>query len=263
MNGIDHVLVVIPAHNEAARLARLLDSLAVARAYLGSSVSSTCVVVADSCTDETVEVARGRLDQREDLVERIRANSVGEARKRGTELGLVGCDDLRRVWVANTDADTVVPSDWLAAQVRLADEGYDAIAGTVTLLADDDWCPTVAARFERAYRWPAGTQHPHIHGCNLGVRASSYVEVGGWSSVPSAEDGDLWRRLAAHARVLSSAENRVATSARSQGRAPDGFAGHLTSLNGPSPTCEHLPSDLLTVSAEADFLQLADRGCSS
>ena len=260
MIGINRVLVVIPAHNEAARLNRLLDSLIVARAYLGSSVSSTCVVVADSCTDQTVEVARRYLDPRRDLVQGIWANSVGEARRRGTELGLAGCDDPGRVWVANTDADTVVPRDWLTTQVRLADEGYDAVAGTVTLLDDEDWCPTVAERFERAYRWPAGTQHPHIHGCNLGVRASTYVEVGGWSPVPSAEDGDLWRRLTPHARVLSSADNRVATSARLQGRAPDGFAGHITNLDVLTPVSGPAPSGLHSTADETNRPQLAEHG---
>ncbi len=257
MNRINQLLIVIPAHNEAARLNRLLDSLSVARAQLGASVSSRCVVVADSCVDQTAEVARGRLDPRWDLVEPIQARSVGEARRRGTELGLDGCGDPQRVWIANTDADTVVPRDWLTAQVRRADEGYDAVAGTVTLLDDDDWCPTVAKRFERAYRWPAGTPHPHIHGCNLGVRGSTYVRVGGWSSRPSAEDGDLWRRLTAHARVLSSAETSVATSARSHGRAPDGFAGHITSLLGPAPSHEAAG---LQLTAETYRPQLADQG---
>lgn len=238
-SGISHVVIVIPARNEAARLNRLLDSLTLARADLPASILSRCVVMADSCTDRTAEVARNRLDVGSDLVEVIEAGSVGRARRCGAELGLIGCTDLRRVWIANTDADTVVPSTWLTVQVGLANRGYDAVAGTVTLLDDEDWCPVVAGRFERAYRWPRGTQHPHIHGCNLGVRASSYVKAGGWSEHQSAEDGDLWRRLKSTARVLSSTESRVATSARSEGRAPDGFAGHITSLSDPGPACGH------------------------
>lgn len=231
VNDIAHVVVVIPAHDEAARLGRLLASMSLARRRVSEKVSTSCVVVADACTDRTAEVARCFLTGGQDVLEEVEVRSVGRARQRGVASAIEGHEDLRRVWIANTDADTVVPDNWLTAQLRLANSGYDAVAGTVTLLEDDDWCPTVAARFEHAYRWPPGTPHPHIHGCNLGVRASTYLEVGGWSERCSAEDGDLWRRLKTHARVLSSAESRVATSARMHGRAPDGFAGHLVSLD--------------------------------
>lgn len=245
MRNIAHVVVVIPAHNEADRLGPLLESLCRARTRLPRAVTSRVVVVADSCVDRTAEVAHRHLDTRRDSVEVVEAESVGRARRLGTEAALDGCGDLRRVWLANTDADTVVPITWLTAQVQLADCGYDAVAGTVALLEDADWSPTVAERFERAYRWPQATRHPHIHGCNLGVRASSYLEVGGWADQRTAEDGDLWRRLTARTRVLSSAENRVFTSARIEGRAPAGFAGHLISLGDHTGSCDLDDGDVL------------------
>ena len=69
----------------------------------------------------------------------------------------------------------------------------------------------------------------------VGVRSKASprrgVEGGGGSERCPAEDGDLWGRRKTHARVLSSAESRVATSARMHGRAPAGFAGHLVSLD--------------------------------
>jgi glycosyltransferase involved in cell wall biosynthesis len=146
VNDIAHVVVVIPAHDEAARLGRLLASMSLARRRVSEKVSTSCVVVADACTDRTAEVARCFLTGGQDVLEEVEVRSVGRARQRGVASAIEGHEDLRRVWIANTDADTVVPDNWLTAQLRLANSGYDAVAGTVTLLEDDDWCPTVAAR---------------------------------------------------------------------------------------------------------------------
>ena len=51
--------VVIPAHNEAALIGRCLTSVRAAAAHLfdNTGVAATVVVVADSCTDSTVDVA--------------------------------------------------------------------------------------------------------------------------------------------------------------------------------------------------------------
>ena len=38
-------------------------------------------------------------------------------------------------------------------------------------------------------------QHPHVHGANLGFRASAYLRAGGFPALPTAEDHAL---VAAH-----------------------------------------------------------------
>ena len=101
------VHVVIPAHNEAALIGRCLTSVGDAAAHLRDStgVAATVTVVADSCTDWTVDVA----NQHGVDVLLIRARSVGRARDAGVQHVLSGSrpSDGSRVWIAmETDSST-------------------------------------------------------------------------------------------------------------------------------------------------------------
>ena len=78
--------------------------------------------------------------------------------------------DPAAVWLATTDADTVVPASWLSQHVRYADSGWDAVVGTVTVT---DWAqhpPEVPPLFRKHYGDGQGT-HRHVHGANLGFHA--------------------------------------------------------------------------------------------
>ena len=84
-------------------------------------------------------------------------------------------------------------------------------------------------------RWHArhhlGENHPHVHGANLGVRASAYVLAGGFPRLRSHEDRALVDRLRQHgAAVWSTDTIRVRTSGRTDARAPQGFGAYLLSL---------------------------------
>ncbi len=230
MTSIDHVLIVIPAHNEQRRISRALAAVSVARSALPFSISSSVVVAADSCTDNTWAAAR-RMMGASDLVLETRHRSAGRARRTATAAGLEKISFVsQRVWIANTDADSVVAPDWLTMQVRLANEGARAVAGVVSLAADE--CdPDLFHRFQRAYLIHHDGTHPHVHGTNLGVRADAYFSVGGWPRIKTGEDQTLWRRLrAAGHPTVSTSSLVVQTSARLRGRAPDGFAKDLANL---------------------------------
>jgi hypothetical protein len=139
---------------------------------------------------------------------------------------------LSNVWLANTDADCVVPPSWLSDQIDFAAAGIEAVAGVVAVDSFDEHGPEVPARFRASYSIYADGTHPHIHGANLGVMADRYVHVGGWADLKTAEDHDLWGRLTrTGARLLSSAHLQVITSGRRIGRAPSGFAGALMAHN--------------------------------
>ena len=60
-----------------------------------------------------------------------RARNVGAARRLGTGRALEHVDDPRTMWLANTDADSRVPADWLTQMIVHADQGVDLILGTV------------------------------------------------------------------------------------------------------------------------------------
>jgi hypothetical protein len=62
--------------------------------------------------------------------------------------------------------------------------------------------------------------HPHVHGANLGIRASAYLAAGRFKPLPTAEDRALIAVAAeAGCQVLQASDIGVRTSARRQVRA--------------------------------------------
>ena len=70
-----------------------------------------------------------------------------------------------------------------------------------------------------------------IHGASLGFSASLYTQLGGFRSLRSGEDRDFHdRAVAAGFRIAYDLRAAVTTSSRRIGRAPDGFASELDTL---------------------------------
>ena len=218
--------VIIPACNEEATIGACIDSVlsALRKARIDNH---WIVVVADSCTDETVKRAEMALGSAGEVAI-VELKSAGAARRAGAGKVLARLADIdpSRVWLANTDADTTVSEDWIRIQLRFADEGVAGVAGIVKLAADG--CPAAEQIYESTYlTHPQGT-HSHVHGANLSVRADAYKDVGGWSTVALAEDHCLWSRLRNRGwRISSPVSSVVTTSARLEGRAKGGFADTL------------------------------------
>jgi cellulose synthase/poly-beta-1,6-N-acetylglucosamine synthase-like glycosyltransferase len=219
--------VVIPARNEEATVQACIHSVLAASAYSRRAHSLWIVVVADSCKDMTSSVARNAIGPRGQVIE-AGVQSAGAARRLGASAAIehFGHIDARRLWLANTDADTCVCPDWIDVQLRWADAGIAGIAGIVRLGADG----SAAAHeiFRRTYRTHEDGTHPHVHGANIAVRADAYLDVGGWKDHALAEDHCLWNRLRANGwPIHSSVTSVVVTSARLKGRASGGFADTL------------------------------------
>ncbi len=230
MDGTWHIGVAIPARNEEALLPRCLRSILEAKAALQGAATVDIVVVADRSTDSTLRIAAAMLKGHGRAVS-IDAGSVGVARRTAANL-LLQKRALHKCWLANTDADCMVPRHWLANQLTLAELGVEAIAGSVSVDSFAEHQPHVAAKFGASYLLEADGSHKHVHGANLGVRADVYLRAGGWESLYTAEDHDLWNRLAAlGARRLSTSRIEVQTSGRRVGRAPHGFAEALAAHN--------------------------------
>lgn len=228
---IRHVTVVIPARDEAATLSRTLRSIDGALSSLPCGVTGACVVVLDSCRDHSASVTDDALRRSTwtSVVVETDVACAGAARQLGVRVGLERLGhDPRHVWLANTDADTVVPSDWLTVQLDLANDGADAVAGIVELDVDAD--DRLRGAFGAAYPLGRDGTHRHIHGANLGVRANLYLDVGGWHHLHTGEDHDLWRRLQPAGTCVSATASVVRTSGRLTGRAPLGFADDLASI---------------------------------
>jgi glycosyltransferase involved in cell wall biosynthesis len=218
--------IVVPAHNEEQLLPACLAALR--RAARALTIPAHLLVAADNCSDRTAAVARGHGAR----VIGLNARSVGAARAAGmTELlRLTAASDPAAVWLATTDADTVVPPGWLRRQVAHANQGWDVVLGTVTVTGWDEHPPHVPAAFEARYRFGAGP-HPHVHGANLGLRASAYLAAGGFSPLRTAEDHALLAAVKqAGCRILRVGDVPVRTSSRRHPRAPGGFGDLLRTL---------------------------------
>ena len=220
--------MVVPAHNEEDLLPSCLASLRrAARALRGTPVH--LVVVADACRDRTAQVAR----RGGAAVVTIGARSVGAARAAGVRevLRRTGRLDPADVWLATTDADTLVPARWLREQARYGRPGLGRGGGhgpggrLVRVPA------AVRSLFRQRYGGGTGP-HPHVHGANLGFRAAAYLRAGGFPAVPTAEDHALVAALTAGgSRMLRTRALAVVTSARREARAPHGFSRYLAELD--------------------------------
>ena len=229
-NEPEFVLVVIPAHDEEALLPACLDSVqraAAAARRLHPHLVVEVVVVADRCTDTTADIAADRVGTH--LVQ-VSAGAVGAARRAGVAHGIevLGPAIPSRVWVASTDADSVVPEHWLLAHLMFARFGFAMVVGSVRPVADD-LDPGLLLAWQARHVLSEG--HPHVHGANLGVALDVYLGVGGFP--PSAEHEDVLLVAAvkrAGFRWCATAAATVSTSGRRVSRTPGGFAGYLSAL---------------------------------
>jgi glycosyltransferase involved in cell wall biosynthesis len=218
--SLREIVVVVPAHDERDRLGACLASVSAAASRVAAPVR--VLVVLDGCTDGTEGVLTGAVQAIS-----ISARNVGAARAAG--FIAAAPDPDAGIWLATTDADSVVPADWLSKQAAHHRDLMQGSVGTVSV----DWqehSPITRLRYDRLYRVRDG-QHGHVHGANLGVRADAYWEVGGFRPLRVGEDVDLVDRLVAAGNLLAwDANNAVLTSDRRSCRATGGFGDFVQSI---------------------------------
>jgi len=208
--------VVVPARDEAASIDACLTAIDLAAGW--SDVPVQIVVVADGCLDDTA--ARARRHPGVTVLETPGSN-VGGARAAGARHAL----RHGATWLASTDADSVVPANWITTHLDLARHGADVVVGAVHPRFSD-LTPEEVAWWHRTH--DDGQALGNIHGANLGVSAAAYRRAGGYVAVPEHEDTDLVRRLRLSGAVVVATElGMVETSGRHVGRTPGGYARYL------------------------------------
>jgi glycosyltransferase involved in cell wall biosynthesis len=199
-------------------------------AAICAPVHVTVVVVLDASDDGSAQLS-GCYGPDVHFVS-IEACNVGAARAAGFRYARALCGDDAPCWYATTDADSRVDPDWLVRQLR---HDTDMVLGLVRV-ADWGAHPSeVMDRYLRAYGPRSDADHIHVHGANMGFNARAYWAVGGFRRLPTGEDVELVTRFEARDYLIRrDAARSVITSARTQARAPRGFAHHLHTLSGAS-----------------------------
>jgi cellulose synthase/poly-beta-1,6-N-acetylglucosamine synthase-like glycosyltransferase len=254
------VEVVMPVHDEEHHLGAALHALGVAANVLarnGPAIAVGITVVLDHCTDRSAEIAarfagsyagpHAGLSTGVRVLHR-RFRNAGASRSAGVAAALAetGPDGLENAalsesaahlesaghlgstWLANTDADSRVPEDWLVRQLEFADAGLDVVLGSVE--PDSSGMDPELLRSWRL-RHPLEEKHGNVYGANLGVRASAYRQAGGFPPLRSSEDRALVEQLRRRGfAVIATDSTRVLTSGRTVARAPHGFGAYLRAL---------------------------------
>ncbi|MFI8570978.1 glycosyltransferase [Stenotrophomonas bentonitica] len=213
------IAVTLPAHNEEQLIAACLQSLKVAALHPALRDEQVVIVVAlDRCSDAT-----GWICERFGVeVITVDAGCVGVARAAASERALA----LGARWIGCTDADSVVPPDWLARQLQC---GASAFCGVVAVGDWLDYPQAVREQFLQGEHAVDG--HPHVHGANMGFSALAYRQCGGFAPLATGEDVALIQAMhGAGMHVARLASPRVMTSARRHARAPHGFSEFLRRL---------------------------------
>lgn len=197
------ISVVIPAFNEEKFLASTLQSL-----LRQTHRQFELLVVDNGSTDRTPEIARG-----------YGARIISEPQK---GVGFARDTGFRQAGgeiVATTDADTVVPADWVEKIVRKFENQPELVAfGGLYRLYSGPLLARFAIRYLGAVAWrldrffSGGWSLP---GANLAVRKSVFLRAGGFkTSLKLSEDAELSQRLKHYGAVVLDPEFRVATSGR-------------------------------------------------
>lgn len=223
---IEVVAVIIPVHNEAALLRACLRSVATAtRRAHALGVMTSVHVVLDACSDASAEIAAAFAVE----VLETDAQRVGFARQVGVTAALAAHPGLPhdRLWLAHTDSDSSVPPNWIIDQVERERAGADVYVGTVRPKMRD-LSPRRREAWLRSH--PRGPPNGHVHGANLGTRASTLLNAGGFADVAEHEDVEVVASARARGAVIvASADACVTTSGRLEGRTPGGYASYLRS----------------------------------
>ena len=120
-------IVVVPARDEAPRIAACLQALSTQRDMTPGSYE--VILILDGCRDRTLQVVQRTASLRRQpavhTVTLLRPQGVGRARRLGMDIACRRFMQIGRKQglIASTDADTTVAADCLWAQLALAQAG--------------------------------------------------------------------------------------------------------------------------------------------
>ena len=252
-------VVAIPVKDEEARIDACLASL-VGQVEVDFGEVAV-ILLLNNCSDATAERVRGHADRLPFCLELRHVElpthfaNAGWARRLAMEAAADWAtpDGV----ILTTDADTLVETDWIAANRHEIDAGVDAVAGYV--MADPfELMELPAAILERGsleweYQqldaemvarvdpdthdpWP---RHNQNCGASAAITLAAYRRIGGLPPKPVGEDRALFemvRRI--DGRIRHSLRVQVITSARTDGRALGGLSDAIRLRGEPDHACD-------------------------
>jgi GT2 family glycosyltransferase len=238
-------IVAIPARNEAERIEECLRSL-----DRQSRRPDRVVLLVNNSTDETASLARSLAREVRFSLETIDCelpldlSNAGNARR--LALNTAAADAFDNDALLTTDADTIVPPNWIEANLAVLVAGADAVCGRAILDPRDAYAIPehlqADDRLERhliylldALAWEldpelhdAPPRHVEASGASLAVTARAYRRVGGIPAMASGEDRAFVRALwKMDAAIRHDPSICVIVSGRIDGRADGGMAGTI------------------------------------
>lgn len=190
--------VIIPAYNEEDSIGTTLDSL--------KGQDAEVIVVVDG-DDSTEEIAREH--QAVDKVISGNSSGAGEARN-------IGVEASEGEIVIFTDADSVVPDNWVEAHLEQYRDGVIGVGGPAASLETDmknRVLYKLLADYMYRILWPIGL--PTQPGFNCSFKKDVFQEEGGFNEeIPFMEDSELSLRMKHYGKIVYAPETKVKTSAR-------------------------------------------------
>jgi glycosyltransferase involved in cell wall biosynthesis len=234
--------VAIPVRDEAERIGACLAAL-----NAQSHPPDAVVLMLNNCSDATEAIVHAfapRLRFALDVVSRelpAAQASAGHARRLALQLAAKQAD--YNGILLTTDADAVVPPDWIARNLHALESGGDIVCGRAVidpveaiaipahLHADDAReCRLIALLDTIAWMLDPEPhdkppRHTEASGASLAVRTNMFRRVGGIPAIRSGEDRAFVRALwMMDARVRHDPSIAVTVSGRIIGRAEGGMA---------------------------------------
>lgn len=204
MENTPFISIAIPAFNEEKYIGDCLDSLN----NLDYPKDRYEIIVETSgSTDQTAQIARSKgvvvLDQGERL-------GVSGARQAASAMA-------KGEIIAATDADTLVPRNWLKMIVEdLSQEKIVGVTGPVRTYDRNLWHKFVfMVSFEIYYLMGIFSRQTYFSGMNFAIKKDIFDKIGGFNHVLKAgEDTDLANRASRFGKIIYDRRITVLTSNR-------------------------------------------------
>lgn len=199
MKSTPYISIIIPAFNEGKYIERCLNSVSIQSCRFPYEI----IIANNNSSDTTVEICK-----------KYNVRIVNEKRKGYVYAAIKGIGYANAPIIAMTDADTIVPYNWLEEIYKTYSSQKDAIA--------------VGGGFEyydgpiiiRCFIKFINSINPKIlvsslSGMNMSFKKASYIKVGGFSEhINLQADTYLGNKFYTEGRVIFLKKNTVRSSAR-------------------------------------------------